>query len=81
VSGSNNITYYRKRAMAERQMAAASPTPAISSIHRRFAEHYEALLANIEARPPLRLVSSRPESSIVAAADGEDSDEAATQTG
>ena len=54
----DNHTYFKKRALVERRRAKAAPTPEIAAIHVRLAEAYEALLAEIEARPPLRLVES-----------------------
>jgi hypothetical protein len=54
----DNHTYFKKRALVERRRARAAPKPEIAAIHLRLAEAYEALLAEIEARPPLRLVHS-----------------------
>jgi hypothetical protein len=80
VLGPDNLTYYRKRALDERKMAATSTTRVVSSIHLRLAELYEARIAEIEVWPPLRLVSSTPESGAPATR-REDSDEAAAQRG
>jgi hypothetical protein len=79
--GLDNLTHYSRRALAERDKAATSPTLAISAIHQQLAEHYEARVAEIEARPPLRLVSSEVDSSPQLANAGGDADEAAAQKG
>ncbi len=54
----DNHEYYAARAAAEREAARSAPTSHIASIHEQLAEAYEALVAEIEARAPLRLVSS-----------------------
>jgi vacuolar-type H+-ATPase subunit F/Vma7 len=79
--GVDNFTYYSRRAVAEWKMAATSPTPVISLIHEQLAEHYEELIAEIQARPPLRLVSNIPQRSFQADAGHASSEEAGAQTG
>ncbi|HVF84058.1 MAG TPA: hypothetical protein VM913_07805 [Sphingomicrobium sp.] len=57
----DNYLYFRQRALIERARAISAPTAVIAAIHTKLAEEYESRIAEIEARPPLRLVSSTPD--------------------
>lgn len=59
MSSPDNYTYYRKRAAAERQHAQNAGDSIPAYLHEQLAEAYEALVAEIEARPPLKLVESQ----------------------
>ena len=54
----DNYRYFQQRALAERARAEVAPKPEIAAIHEQLAEAYEALVSEIEARLPLRLVGS-----------------------
>ena len=54
----DNYRYFQQRALIERARAKVAPKPEIAAIHQQLAEAYEALVAEIKARPPLRLVGS-----------------------
>lgn len=56
MSPPDNYTYYRQRAAQERQNAKNSASPALAHLHEQLAEAYEAFVAEIEAKPPLKLV-------------------------
>lgn len=58
--GPSNLEYFRGRAAAERRHAEGAATPALARIHLQLAEAYEAHVAEIESKPPLRLVRSSP---------------------
>jgi hypothetical protein len=79
MSSPDNYTYYQQRAATERRHAEQAGDPVLARLHEQLAEAYEAYVAEIEARPPLKLVgsqtvtapSSQPDSSEqVAAATG-----------
>ena len=53
-----NLEYYRRRAATERRLAKSAASAALAQLHEQLAEAYEAYVAEIEARPPLRLVMS-----------------------
>ena len=59
MSVADNYNFYRQRAATERSCAASAGSPEIARLHEQLAEKYEALVAEIEARPPLRLVGSK----------------------
>ena len=40
----NDIEYYRRRAISEREAANAASQPNIAAIHLELAEHYEAIV-------------------------------------
>ena len=54
----DNYKYYRRRAATQRRYAETAASPALRRLHEQLAKAYEAYVAEIEARPPLRLVSS-----------------------
>jgi hypothetical protein len=51
---SDDIEYYRRRAREERALAEAAANPDAAKAHAELAEHYEGLIADAEAQPPLR---------------------------
>ena len=54
----DNLKYYARRAATQRRLEKSAASPALAQLHAQLAEAYEAYVAEIEARPPLRLVSS-----------------------
>jgi hypothetical protein len=69
MSSPDNYAYYQQRAATERRHAQQAVDPVLARLHEQLAEAYEAYVAEIEARPPLKLVgtpaprASRPDSS------------------
>lgn len=61
MSRTDNYAYFKARVQVEREAASHASTVQIASIHEQLADAYEAFVAEIEARPPLHLVSSTPE--------------------
>lgn len=57
----DNHEYYRQRAATERQHAENAASSTLARLHEQLAEAYEALVAQIDARPPLRLVEAAPD--------------------
>jgi hypothetical protein len=53
-----NYRYYRQRAATERRLAEAAASPTLARLHEQLAEAYEAYVAEIQAKRPLRLVGS-----------------------
>lgn len=51
----HNVDYYRERAAAERELAAASENEEVAAIHEAFAREYEALVEQADLRPILRI--------------------------
>jgi hypothetical protein len=58
MSSPDNYTYYQQRAATERRHAQQAVDPVLARLHEQLAEAYEAYVAEIEARPPLKLVGS-----------------------
>jgi hypothetical protein len=54
----DNHEYYRQRAATERQRAENAASPTLARLHEQLAEAYEALVAEIEGKAPLRLVKA-----------------------
>ena len=54
----NDTEYFRRRAVAERTMAARASDPSAAAIHNQLAERYEALVGKAE-RPTLHLSAER----------------------
>jgi hypothetical protein len=77
----DNHEYYAARAAAEREAVRSAPTSHIASIHEQLAEAYEALVAEIEARPPLRLVGTEAKLDRPPPAARDDDAEEATASG
>jgi hypothetical protein len=50
----DDIEYYRRRALEERELAHNSTTPEAASAHAELAGHYEALVAHADMLPPTR---------------------------
>lgn len=55
-----DVEYYRKRAEAERSLAAASPNDEVTAIHEELAGQYEALVEQPELRSSFRIKWSAP---------------------
>ena len=51
-----DVSYYRKRAEAERRLARASENGAVAAVHEELARQYEALIELAHFRPRLRLL-------------------------
>lgn len=47
----NDIEYYRRRALEERERAAKSDNPEAANAHQELARHYEGLVARAEMFP------------------------------
>ena len=47
----NDIEYYRRRALEERERAAKSDSPEAANAHQELARHYEGLIARAEMLP------------------------------
>jgi hypothetical protein len=58
MSAPDNYRYYQERASAERKSAEIAPSEKIAAIHLELARQYEALVAEIKAGAPLKLVST-----------------------
>ena len=54
---SNDASYYRQRAVAERAMALAAERENVREIHEELARQYEALVEQSELRPKLRIIT------------------------
>ena len=52
---SNDIDYYRERAIAERRLALAASQQNVAAIHEELAKQYQALVDQAELRPKLRI--------------------------
>lgn len=50
----NNVDYFRRRALEERQRAAAATSPEAAGIHQELARQYEDLLASTDELPLAR---------------------------
>ena len=61
-----DASYYRRRALHERAMAAASDRQEVREIHEELARQYDALVEQADLRPTLRIVypSCRPEQQV-----------------
>ena len=53
---SEDTSYYRQRADAEREQAKRADRKEIADIHEELARLYDALVEHEQLRPPLRLV-------------------------
>jgi hypothetical protein len=51
-----DAAYYNERAAAERRLAAMSENEEVAAIHEELARQYDALVAQAELRPTLRIV-------------------------
>jgi hypothetical protein len=54
---SHDVKYYRQRAVTERELAQEAGRDEVRIIHEELAQRYEALAAQSELRPTLRIVS------------------------
>lgn len=54
---SNDVEYYRQRAVDERALALKSERRDVAAIHEELARQYQALVDNAELRPTLRIVT------------------------
>ena len=50
----DDIEYYRRRALEERELASKSDSPEAANAHQEMARHYESLLARAEISVPLK---------------------------
>ena len=50
----DDVEYYRRRALEERELAAKSDTPEAANAHQELARHYEGLVARSEMLPLTR---------------------------
>lgn len=57
----NDVDYFRRRAMEERQRAAAATTPEAAGIHQELARQYEDLLASADELPVSRAATANDE--------------------
>ena len=55
-----DAAYYSERAAAERRLAAMSENEDVAAIHEELARQYDALVAQAELRPTLRIVVGEP---------------------
>jgi hypothetical protein len=53
----NDTEYFRRRAVAERTLAARASNAAAAGIHNQLAERYEALANESWGRPTLRIAT------------------------
>ena len=51
----DDTSYYRQRAIAERALALAADRQNVREIHEELARQYDALVAQAELRPTLRI--------------------------
>lgn len=51
-----DASYYRRRALHERAMAAASDRQEVREIHQELARQYDALVEEADLRPTLRII-------------------------
>lgn len=49
-----NVEYYRRRALEERERAARADSSEAANAHQELARHYEGLIARAEMLPPSR---------------------------
>jgi hypothetical protein len=77
MSSSDNYTYYQQRAATERRHAQQAVDPSLARLHEQLAEAYEAFVAEIEARPPLKLVGSQATAPLAMQPDSSEQDTAA----
>jgi hypothetical protein len=59
---SNHIEYYRRRAIAERELALKSERRNVAQIHEELARQYQALVDNAKLRPKLWIMASERQS-------------------
>jgi hypothetical protein len=78
MSSSDNYTYYQQRAATERRHAQQAVDHSLARLHEQLAEAYEALVAEIEARPPLKLGGSQTIAPHAMRPDSSEQDSAAT---
>ena len=56
-----DVEYYRQRAREERALAAAAANPEAAKAHAELADHYEALVRNVDLLPPHRSAANEDE--------------------
>jgi hypothetical protein len=50
----DDVDYYRRRALEERELAAKADNPEAANAHQKLAKHYEGLVAHADMLPLTR---------------------------